>query len=326
MGVVVIGRNEGARLEKSLASLASGVPAIYVDSGSTDNSLELARSFQVTVLRLDPARPFSAARARNEGFRALVQARPGLDWVQFVDGDCELARGWLATAARALDTDPRRAIVTGKLEELAPHASIYNRLCAMEWDGPVGDLKDFGGIGGIFAVRAGVFAALGGFREDVVAGEDSEFGVRVGLAGHTLIRLPAPMATHDADMHHFRQWWRRAVRGGHAIGQRAAINGASPAKDCVRERRSTLVWGLALPAVAIAAAWPSRGLSLVFLGCAYFYLGLKIAIYRRGRGATWPDAFLYARYTVLGKVANAMGLLSFFRAEQRGRFQIIEYK
>ena len=165
MGVVVIGRNEGARLEKSLASLASGVPAIYVDSGSTDNSLELARSFHVTVLRLDPARPFSAARARNEGFRALVQARPGLDWVQFVDGDCELARDWLATAARALDTDARRAIVTGKLEELAPHASIYNRLCAMEWEGPVGDLKDFGGIGGIFAVRADVFAALGGFRQ-----------------------------------------------------------------------------------------------------------------------------------------------------------------
>lgn len=326
IGVVVIGRNEGARLGKSLASISSGVPVIYVDSGSSDNSVQVARSMDAAVLCLDPAKPYSAARARNEGFEWLMQAHPRLDWVQFVDGDCELAPGWLAAAVQALRAEPKRALVTGKLEELAPTASVYNRLCAMEWDAPAGDLEDCGAIGGIFAVRADIFAALGGFREDVVAGEDSEFGVRVGLAGHTITRLPAAMATHDADMQHFRQWWRRAVRGGHAIGQRAAINGATRARDCVRERRSTFVWGLALPAVAIATAWPTRGIAVALVACAYLYLGSRIALYRRRRGAAWSDALLYARYTVLGKLANAVGLLSYLRAEQRGRFQIIEYK
>lgn len=326
IGVVVIGRNEGARLEKALASIASGIPVIYVDSGSADHSVNVARGLNATVLGLDSARPFSAARARNEGFERLMKAHPLLEWIQFLDGDCELAPGWLAAAAHALRTEPKRALVTGKLDELAPTASVYNQLCAMEWDAPAGDLQDFGAIGGIFVVRASVFASLGGFREDVVAGEDSEFGVRVGLAGHTLTRLPAAMATHDADIQHFRQWWRRAVRGGHAIGQRAAINGATPARDCVRERRSTIVWGLALPAVAIAAAWPTRGLSFALLGCAYLYLGTRIAVYRRRRGAAWSHAMLYARYTVLGKLANALGLLSYLRAEQRGRFRIIEYK
>lgn len=326
IGVVVIGRNEGARLGKSLTSIGSGVPVIYVDSGSSDNSVDVARATNVTVLCLDPARPFSAARARNEGFARLRQSHPHLGFIQFVDGDCELAPGWLAAAAQALRVQSNRAIVTGKLEELAPHASVYNQLCAMEWDAPVGDLEDFGAIGGIFAVRAAVFASLDGFRLDVVAGEDSEFGVRVGLAGHTITRLPAAMATHDADMQHFRQWWRRAVRGGHAIGQRAAIHGGSTVRDCVRQRRSTLFWGVALPVLAIAASWPTRGASFGLLAFAYLYLGARIASYRRDRGATWPAALLYARYTVLGKVANALGLLSYLRAEQRGRFQIIEYK
>lgn len=326
IGVVVIGRNEGSRLGKSLAAIESGIPVIYVDSGSADDSVDMARRSGASVLCLDTASPFSAARARNEGFQRLMDAHPLLHFVQFVDGDCELARGWLAAACEALRSVPKRALVTGKLLELDPTASVYNRLCAMEWDAPAGDLQDFGAIGGIFAVRASVFSALRGFRQDVVAGEDSEFGVRVGLAGHTLTRLPAAMATHDADMKQFRQWWRRAVRGGHAIGQRAAINGASLARDCVRERQSTLVWGFALPAAAVVAVWPTRGISLAVLACAYLYLGTRITTHRRRCGASWSDALLYARYTVLGKLANALGLLKYLRSERRGRFQIIEHK
>ena len=39
-GAVVIGRNEGVRLRRCLLSLRAGVDyVVYVDSGSTDNSL-----------------------------------------------------------------------------------------------------------------------------------------------------------------------------------------------------------------------------------------------------------------------------------------------
>ena len=48
LGVVAIGRNEGDRLIQCLDSLKQqlpqGVPIIYVDSGSTDNSLAAAKS------------------------------------------------------------------------------------------------------------------------------------------------------------------------------------------------------------------------------------------------------------------------------------------
>jgi glycosyltransferase involved in cell wall biosynthesis len=227
-GIVVIGRNEGERLSACLRSLrAAALPIVYVDSGSSDRSVELARSQANGVVELDPARPFSAARARNEGFAALVELDPTVEYVQFIDGDCTLAPGWIDAASAALDADPRKAIVIGHLEERHPRDSVYNRLCSLEWRSQPGDVTSFGALGGIMFVRAVVFASLKGFNVDVIAGEDSEFGVRVGAAGHKVTKLDAPMATHDADIRRFGQWWRRAVRAGHAIGQRSFLNGRS---------------------------------------------------------------------------------------------------
>jgi glycosyltransferase involved in cell wall biosynthesis len=99
VGVVVIGRNEGERLKKCLDSVvgADG-PVVYVDSGSTDGSVEMARARGVETLPLDSRAPFTAARARNEGFRRLRELAQDLAYVQFVDGDCEVVAHWLAKA------------------------------------------------------------------------------------------------------------------------------------------------------------------------------------------------------------------------------------
>ena len=96
IGVVAIGRNEGERLQRCLESLNGlGLTVVYVDSGSTDGSLALARSRGVEVVELDMSTPFSAARARNAGFERLMQVDPAVRFVQFLDGDCEVADGWL---------------------------------------------------------------------------------------------------------------------------------------------------------------------------------------------------------------------------------------
>ena len=71
---------------------------VYVDSNSNDNSVDLARSLGVEVVELDQSLPFTAARARNAGFERLEQlCAVGVEFVQFVDGDCEVAAGWLDT-------------------------------------------------------------------------------------------------------------------------------------------------------------------------------------------------------------------------------------
>lgn len=325
-GVVVIGRNEGERLMACLQRLQQQArPLIYVDSGSSDGSVERARPLCDAVLPLDPARPFSAARARNEGAALLRQRHPLLRYVQFLDGDCLMQPGWLDSAEAALDADASCAVVIGHLQEMKPEASVYNRLCALEWASPAGEITNFGAVGGIMMVRLSVFEALGGFNADVIAGEDSEFGVRVGEAGHRVRKLDAAMAQHDANILHFSQWWTRSVRAGHAIGQRAFLHADGPTRDCARERRSTWAWGIGLPLFVLLTAWPTGGWSLLLLG-GYLLLGWRIYRYRRSCGDGPASSLLYARFNLLAKWANGIGLLRFQRNRLRGAFRIIEYK
>jgi glycosyltransferase involved in cell wall biosynthesis len=307
-GIVVIGRNEGERLRRCLESLPRGIPIVYADSGSSDDSLSLARSLGVDTLACTP--PFSAARARNEGFSWLIERHPGLRYVQFLDGDCTLFSGWLEAGARALEAEPQRAVVTGELLERDADGSAYSRLCAMEWRSPPGEVR---ALGGIAMMRADVFHAVGGYRPEVIAGEDSELGVRMALAGYKVTKIAPLMATHEAGITRFSQWWRRAVRAGHAIGQRSHLNGGSALRDCVHERNSVLFWGIGLPLLSVSAA-PG---SLLLL---WAYAALWLRVWQRRRSA------LYATFVVIGKFANALGLARFYLNKLAGRYAIIEYK
>ncbi len=325
IGIVIIGRNESKRLPLCFESMSQVVcKKIYVDSGSSDNSVELAKEHQLEVVELDSSRPFSAARARNEGFERLMQLNPDIEFVQFIDGDCTLLPGWLDAANTALLADVQRGAVVGHLQERNREASPYNRLCALEWRSAVGDLSDYGALGGISVIRASVFKELGGFNPGVIAGEDSEFGVRMGAAGYKVTKLDCPMATHDADIHHFNQWWTRAVRGGHAIGQRAFINGKNT-QDCIKERNSTFFWGGLIPFVIVLLLIPSNGYSLLLLS-GYGLLCYRVMRFRLMLGDSLDEAWLYTRFLLLAKFANMVGLLKFYINKLYQRYEIIEYK
>ncbi len=326
LGVVVIGRNEGARLVKSLESMQScGFPIIYVDSGSKDASLSVADKLASLVHTLDPSKAFSAARARNEGFAIVTHKFPSIKYIQFIDGDCYLCDGWIENAIKALDQNEQRAAVVGHLIERAPEASVYNKLCSLEWKSPTGDMVNFGALGGISIIRTDIFQQLNGFKEDVIAGEDSELGVRISLLGYKITKLDQNMATHDANMTKFSQWWKRSVRAGHAIGQRADLNGDSIAKDCVKERKSTIVWGILLPLLVALLFIPTEGFSL-FLLMAYFLLLVKVLHYRLKQDETFVDAAIYAFFVTLAKIANGIGLLKYYWNRRDKQYKIIEYK
>jgi len=326
VGIVVIGRNEGKRLARSL-QVVHGVPypSLYVDSGSSDDSVHIARSLGVEVVELDTNSPFSAARGRNEGFAAITRTHPEIEFVQFLDGDCILEPEWLEHAEQALEQDPGRAAVMGQLQELQPDASPYNRLCALEWKSAPGDLKDFGRFGGNSMIRADVFRELGGYNPSVIAGEDSEFGVRMSLAGYKITKIDYPMAMHDAEMSSFKQWWTRAIRSGHAIAQRAHLNGRSVARDCIKESRSIQFWGIGLPLLILVLIVPSNGWSLTLL-LGYLVVAVRVFKYRRNHGDSIADACLYTKYLILGRFANAIGLIKFYANRLMERYEIIEYK
>ena len=241
---VVIGRNEGERLKRCLQSLSHAALVVYVDSGSTDGSPDWAKAHGADVVDLDMARPFTAARARNAGFARLREREPGLRYVQFIDGDCELIEAWSNEAISFLDRHSDVAAVCGRTREREPDRSIYNWLCEQEWDRTPGEVQAFGGI---VMMRAEALAAVGGYREDLIAGEEPELGVRLRAARWRLWRLGVEMTFHDAAMTRFGQWWLRAVRAGYAFAQGADIHGGSHEPLWVWESRRAWLWGIALP-------------------------------------------------------------------------------
>lgn len=313
---VVIGRNEGARLVACLRSLGGQVRrVVYVDSGSTDGSVAAAKDLGAEVVALDMGLPFTAARARNAGVACLS----GDGFVLFLDGDCQLQPGFVAAALAAFADHPAAAVVCGRRRELYPEASIYNRLCDREWDTPIGLAKACGGdaLMWLEAVQA-----VGGYREDLIAGEEPELCLRLRRAGGEVWRVPAEMTLHDAAMTQFGQWFRRSQRAGHAFAEGAALHGAGPERHWVAETRRALLWGLGVPLAAVLAglAHPAGGLILMLWPLQM----ARLAWRWRDQGKAGAEA---AFFTVLGKIPEAIGVVSYHWNRLLGRRRgLIEYK
>lgn len=327
VGVVAIGRNEGERLRQCLQSVRDiAGQIVYVDSASTDGSATLARSLGAAVVELDTAVPFTPGRARNAGFRRLCELLPTLRYVQFVDGDCEVARDWLGQAAAFLRTHSGVGVVSGRRRERYPDRSIYNLLCAMEWDThPVGEAK---ACGGDALIRATAFAAADGYREDLMAGEEPELCARLRAAGWRVWFLDTPLTLHDAAMLRFRQWWRRAKRSGYGSMQRAWLCGARGADlEDVRGLLGTWTWALALPVVIVLGVFYWSAWTALLLLC-YPLQVLRISLRPDGRSSkSWRDHLWYSLFLVLGKFPKLAGQLRFL-ADRYGwlRARLIEYK
>jgi len=324
LGAVAIGRNEGERLRGCLASLVGGATwVVYVDSGSTDGSVALARDMGVLVTELDRALPFTAARARNAGFSRLSEAAPDLELVQFVDGDCEVVAGWLERAEREIAADPTLAVVCGRRRERYPDKSLYNRLCDIEWDTPVGPAE---ACGGDALMRVEAVRAAHGYDPSLIAGEEPDLCLRMRRLGWKILRADGEMTVHDVAMTRFGQWWKRALRAGHAYAEGAAHHGGGPERYFVKEVRSNWIWGLVVPAVAIGLAPATAGVSLGLLA-SYALLGARIYRTARRRGLSRPDARLTALFCVIGKLPQALGQALFWTRRITNRNGgLIEYK
>jgi GT2 family glycosyltransferase len=324
LGIVTIGRNEGERLRRCLTSLVGrGMPVVYVDSNSTDGSVNLARSLGAEVVELDLSQPVCVPRARNEGFERLCQLDPDVRIVQFVDGDCEVVEGWLDQARRVLEVRPDVALVTGRRRERFPEKSIYNRLADIEWDMPVGEIK---GSHGDIMVRADAFRQAGGFDASVLVGEDYELCLRLRKNRWVLLRIDAEMTIHDMGMTRFGQWWRRCVRSGYGFAEGALLHGKPPERHWVRDVRSIIFWGMVLPLVILAFAGPTHGLSLV-LGLAYPLQMFRIARRHRKGGMSPRDAWLFGVACPLARFPHALGVLRYWIGRPLGwNKRIIEYK
>lgn len=319
IAVVVIGRNEGDRLVRCLESLHhDDVSVVYVDSGSVDDSTAAARGFGARVVELDMSTPFTAARARNAGYQVL-RDETNSDYVQFLDGDCALQRGWLQAAVSMLSDHPDVGIVTGWLSEIHRDRSIYNRMCDTEWRGPAGDID---ASGGNMMVRRAALDAVGGFDPTVISAEDDELCIRIRAAGWRVYRLPVELAVHDAAMTRFVEWWRRAVRAGHGFAQVGAMHPGYFAAS----RRRAWFYGAVVPGVALVTLLLRSWLFLV-VPAIYTISFIRTARGLVGGRVSRREAAHHAAYLVLSKFPTLQGILKFHWRRRQGKtMKIIEYK
>ncbi len=317
IAVVVIGRNEGKRLKRCFDSLTKHhIPIIYVDSASTDDSIEIAKAAGVEFIELDSKIALTAARSRNAGFDWIMRTKGNLNYIHFIDGDCELDENWLETAVKTLDADENIAALCGRLRENERDKNIYSRLSDMGWYIAPGEID---GCGGIVTMRAKVLEELGAFNAGLIAGEEPELYFRMREAGWKIECLDQPMATHDADINSYGQWFIRSTRTGFAYGNAEKWGAWS------KQRRSMLFWGGLLPLVfLISVFWHPMGalgvMLLYILQIARTYVGLDIPY-------SASDKLLFATFCIVDKFSEFFGFLKYTITKWHGKdHALIEYK
>ncbi len=286
--------------------------------------MALARSLGVEVVELDMSIPFTAARARNEGFDRVLNVAPGTDFVQFVDGDCEVVPGWIERGREELARDEGLVAVWGIRRERHPDASVFNELCDVEWQmGGFGETTRFGGD---VMIRVKSLREVGGYNPRVIAAEDDEVAARLALAGGRIMRVDHPMTLHDAAIFRVSQWWRRARRCGHGYAQVGALHGDTPLRKFEVERKRVYVWGAGLPAASVALAPVTLGGSLL-LSCIYPLRAARIAARARSEGMSLRTSAVWGLSCALSALPEAVGVAEFHvRRILNKAPRIIEYK
>jgi glycosyltransferase involved in cell wall biosynthesis len=315
VGIVIIGRNEGERLVKCLQSLPKICPVVYVDSASTDASVENATKCGALCLELDMSIPFTAARARNEGFQYIMRNSPELTYIHFIDADCELAEGWLEAAYEFLESNKGYISVCGRLREKNLNSSIYTRQCDMSWYIPPGDIDSCGGIA---TVRASIFQQLKGFNNCLIAGEEAEFYERARSVGYKVSCIDVFMGFHDSAIVSLKQWWVRNIRTGFVYADNIGkVNYNS-------QRRGVLIWGAIMPfAIAVISFINLLGISLSLIYPAQIIrITLKLDIPYK-----FSDKLLEGFFCVFAKFPQLLGLVKYkLNVLLKSDVKIIEYK
>lgn len=322
IGLVIIGRNEGVRLARCLASVRGISRSVYVDSGSTDASVSIARGEGTAVVELTVPPNFTAARARNAGLARLLADDPDLEFVQMVDGDCEVHPEWLGSALNVLRMDQNLAVAFGRTRERHPEKTIYNALCDDEWNVPAGRAAGFGG-NAFFRVAA--LRQVDAYNPTMIAGEDTELAMRLRKRGWNIRSVEVEMALHDANITHFGQWWNRIRRSGHAYGEMAFLHPDARDPNWPRTVRRIVLWGGILPAVLVIAMvlatlvdWRWWALAaIVFLPWPLNMV--RLASRQRRRGLSPKVARASAFFLMLGKVPQFLGLISYHSNRLMGR-------
>jgi glycosyltransferase involved in cell wall biosynthesis len=195
VSIIVIGRNEGWKLSKSLLSISKLIEAneifdievIYVDSDSTDDSLSRAKEFPfVKVIQISG--DINAAVARNVG----VEYSKGTD-LFFVDGDMEIHSDFLKKVCDP-ETGLRREFMSANWMNFfydqdgnLKHQKIYKNMQVDEEETVTG---------GLFLIRRKTWLDVNGMDNRFKKSQDIDLGLSLARKGIFILRLKDVGANH----------------------------------------------------------------------------------------------------------------------------------
>jgi GT2 family glycosyltransferase len=233
LSVVVVSRNEGDYLSRTVASIVSGLPhdgeIVVVDDGSTDGSSDRLESIDRRVRLFRPPRRLGAAVARNYGAR---RARGKI--LVFSDAHVEPLTAWACPLSAVLAQGGVGAAGAMLTSMLHPREKGYGLRFTdaglnIEWL----DLRRATPypvplLGGFFlAMRRDIFHAVGGWDEGMETWgmEDLELCVRLWTLGYRCLLVPRVDVAHlDRERNTYPDYQRDWEIGVHNILRLAAIH------------------------------------------------------------------------------------------------------
>lgn len=299
---VIIGYNESEHLQKCLTSVQTAnieeisSEIIYVDGGSQDDSIEIAKAAGVDRI-LGGDRRRRAAENRNLGLKCSTGK-----FIQFIDGDMVMDAQWPAVAIRFLRKQKKVAAVCGNLRERNP--SFLYQVFQIDWQMEEGDIRHCGGAA---CWRKEILEKMGGFPETVSFGEEPYLCWRVrNELGLDIYYLDRPMVMHDLGFSTIKEYVMRSVRCGETYAEVCDLcrNSADPL--WLKETRKNFIWGgflITMTAVSVFfLGWISAAAAMILLS---IIVRKSVQVFLKG--TTMGISLLYALHVYLSKVFICVG-------------------
>ncbi|HNV72793.1 MAG TPA: glycosyltransferase [Candidatus Ozemobacteraceae bacterium] len=232
VSIVVVGRNVERTLAECLDSISQlNYPTfeiLYIDDGSEDRSIAIARRFSSVQQLASQGRGPSAAR--NLGIR---QAHG--DFVAFTDADCTVDRNWLKELVEQLSSHPEVAGVGGRqqpslracdfeLELYAFMESVSSLIDYVRSPAPDAAIPVAHNPSCNVLYRRDALMHIGGFREHLWPGEDVDLDYRFTRNGQSLLYHAKAIVFHDKPKN-LSDWIAMMNRYGWAQGVLCRIHG-----------------------------------------------------------------------------------------------------
>lgn len=274
VSIVVIGLNEEANLEDTFRAIldmdypSNKTEVIYVDTGSRDRSVQIARKYTSKVFVERGIWPTSGL-ARNRG---IIEASYGI--IHFIDGDISISEDYLKCAIIRMQTGKADA-VTGFFREKHP-ARFFNRLMNIRRDEIIHEERYCDSTNGGGTYFRQKLLSVNGYDERILKGQESELGTRFRAAGNKILFIDKVQGLHNFDLNSVGDFIRVKYNYGRSSGYILKIK--KDITDYIEQNnlhtRKTIVSSL----ISVMVIFASFFADLLFIVPSYYLLRITFLV------------------------------------------------